>query len=72
MSQKGVDHHLKAAELLEHAAKHQRSAAKFHGSGEFDKAAHHALVSHGHLIHANEHIEAAHKHHAESHDSHEQ
>ena len=72
MSQKGVDHHLKAAELLEHAAKHQRTAAKHHGAGEFEKAAHHAMISHGHLIHAMEHVEGASKHQAESHDSHEE
>jgi hypothetical protein len=72
MSQKGVDHHLKAAELLEHAAKHQRMAAKFHGTGDFDKAAHHAMVSHGHLVHAMEHVEEASKHQAEHHDSHEE
>jgi hypothetical protein len=70
MSQKGVDHHLKAAELLEHAAKHHRSAAKYHGAGEFDRSAHHAMVAHGHLIHATEHVELASKHHAEEHDSH--
>ncbi len=71
MSQEGVNHHLRAAELLEHAAKHQRSAAKYHSGGEFEKAAHHALISQGHLIHATEHVEAASKHHAENHDSHE-
>jgi hypothetical protein len=71
MSQKGVDHHLKAAELLEHCAKHQRAAAKHHAEGEFEKAAHHAMVAHGHLIHATEHVEEASKHHALEHDSHE-
>jgi hypothetical protein len=72
MSQKGVDHHLKAAELLEHAAKHQRSAAKYHATGEFEKAAHHAMISHGHLVHAIEHVEGASKHQAENHDSHDE
>jgi hypothetical protein len=29
------------------------------------------MVSHGHLVHAMEHVEEASKHHAEHHDSHE-
>jgi len=48
----GAQYHLKAAEHHEYAARHHREAAKRYEEGNLDKAAHHAHLAHGHMLHA--------------------
>ena len=47
MSKKAAEHHLRAAELLELAARHHREASKHHELGKFETAAHHAHLARG-------------------------
>ncbi|MGA8691820.1 MAG: hypothetical protein WB662_18435 [Methyloceanibacter sp.] len=54
------EHHAKAA-------KHHLEAAKHHEAGKHETAAHHALMAHGHHLHALHHEEEAAKMHAEKH-----
>ena len=56
---KASGHHKKASEHLTHAARHHGEAAKHHEAGSHEKAAHHAHVARGHVIHGREHAEEA-------------
>lgn len=47
MSKKAAEHHLRAAEALELAARHHKEAAKHHEAGKFETAAHHAHLARG-------------------------
>ncbi len=60
MSKKAAEHHLRAAELLELAARHHKEAARHHEIGKIETAAHHALLAHGfHALAKVQAIEAA-------------
>jgi len=48
-------HHEKAADHLEQAAKHHRSASRYASEGNHERAAHHAQAAHGHQSKAKEH-----------------
>jgi hypothetical protein len=52
MSKKAAEHHKQASEHLTHAARHHGEAAKHHEAGSHEKAAHHAHVARGHVIHS--------------------
>jgi hypothetical protein len=52
MSKKAAEHHTKVSEHLKHAARHQGEAAEHHEAGSHGKAADHAHVASGHVIHA--------------------
>lgn len=45
-----VEYHKKIASHLEEAAKKHRKAAKFHGSGDHDKACSSLVNAHSHLV----------------------
>jgi hypothetical protein len=51
MSKKAAEHHKQASEHPTHAARHHWEAAKHHEAGSHEKAAHHAQVARGHVIH---------------------
>jgi len=53
-NQKGIENHINIAFHLEVAAKHHMAAAKYHESGDHDKAAHSTFRAQGHLSLADE------------------
>jgi len=59
-------HHLKAAELYEQAAKQHREALSNFGSGDYKTAAHHAHIAHGHAVQATEQAMEASKKYAKN------
>ena len=67
MPRHASSHHLKAAEHHALAARHHKEAAKHYKHGDYETAAHHAHIAHGHLMHAIDHTEEAAKSHAEHH-----
>ena len=58
-------HHQDAAMHHEQAAKSHLDAARLEESGKYDAAANHALIAHGHTLHAIHHSDEAIKKHAE-------
>jgi hypothetical protein len=60
-SLKPEQHHSKAAEHLEHAAKSHKEVAKLIGANDHAGAQAHAKVAHEHLTQAQTHAEAAKK-----------
>ena len=56
---KAYQHHCRAAEHYDHAAKHHRSTAELCSEGLFEQAAEHALIAHRHQLQGAYHSEKA-------------
>jgi hypothetical protein len=63
----GTEHHIAAAEHHERAAQHHRQASKHYAEKDFARAAHQALIAHGHTQQAIWHANEATKYHIEHH-----
>jgi hypothetical protein len=59
MATEAIDHHRKAAEHFEHAARHHTEAAVHFGAGRHAQAANEAYLGHGHYLHARNHAAKA-------------
>jgi hypothetical protein len=63
MSTEATEHHRKAAEQFEYAARHHHDAATHYEAGRHEQAAREAYLAHGHYLHASNHAaEAARMH----------
>ena len=56
---KAYQHHCRAADHYDHAAKYHRRTAKLFSEGQFEQAAEHALIAHRHQMQGNYHSEEA-------------
>ncbi len=59
MAPEAIDHHRKAAEHFESAAKHHAEAATHFDAGRHEQAASEAYLGHGHYLHARNHAAEA-------------
>jgi hypothetical protein len=64
MSTDALEHHRKAAEHFDYAAKHHAEAGTHYGAGRHEQASREAYLAHGHSLHAINHAAKAARLHA--------